>query len=243
MDASKPAPEVAKLDYFVGNWMVEGTIFAGPWGSGGKFSWTERTEWMSGKFFVVGHWDFTMPAELGGEGEELFVMGYDARRSVYTFDAFSSQGLHQVSTGHLDGDTWIWDSEGIQAGQPAMQRLTMRMLSPTGYTLKFEISSDGLKISAFLYGRSIPARDLDVARARAMDLNVDSDHQLARKTNGNGLPGYKAGWFRMANGDKALAFITDDSRVVCIPTRQDYTVLLSVENPQEFLRVLRGTIR
>ena len=47
----------------------------------------------------------------------------------------------------------------------------------------------------------------------------------------------------MANGNKALAFVTDKKRVVCIPTRQDYTVLLSVENPREFLRVLQKTIR
>jgi hypothetical protein len=74
MNAPKPAPEVAKLDYFVGHWAVEGTIFPGPWGGGGKFGWTEKSQWMPGNFFVVGHWDFTMPAELGGDGEELFVM-------------------------------------------------------------------------------------------------------------------------------------------------------------------------
>src|ERR1700747_677932 len=77
METAKPAPEVAKLDYFVGDWIVEGMIFSGSWGSGDKFGWTDKTEWMAGKFFVVGHWDFTMPAERGGDGEELFVMGYD----------------------------------------------------------------------------------------------------------------------------------------------------------------------
>jgi hypothetical protein len=107
---------------------------------------------------------------------------------------------------------------------------------------KFQISSDGLKISAFVYGRSIPARDLDVARAQAMDLNVSPDYRLARKTNGRGLPGYQAGWFRTANGEKALVFVTDQQHVVCIPTRQDYTVLLSVNNPEEFLQALRSTI-
>jgi hypothetical protein len=108
---------------------------------------------------------------------------------------------------------------------------------------KFEISSEGLKISAFLYGRAIPARDLDISRAQAVDLSVNEDYRLARKTNGTGMPGYQSGWFRMSNGGKALAFVTDKRRVVCIPTRQDYTVLLSVENPQEFLRVLKSTIR
>jgi hypothetical protein len=108
---------------------------------------------------------------------------------------------------------------------------------------KFLISSEGLKISGFPYGRFIAAREIDVAHAQAVDLNVNPDYRLVRKTNGSGLPGYQAGWFRMANGDKALAFVTDKKRVVRIPTRQDYTVLLSVDNPQEFLRVLRVVIR
>jgi hypothetical protein len=155
MNIPKPERELAKLDYFIGNWIVEGTIFPGPWGTGGKFGWTDKTEWMAGKFFLVGHWNFTMPAELGGDGEELFVMGYDTRKSVYTFDAFSSQGLHQVSTGRLDGDTWIWDSEGIQAGQSVTQKMTMKTLSPTEYRLKFEISSDGMAWTTFMEGRAV----------------------------------------------------------------------------------------
>jgi uncharacterized protein DUF1579 len=152
MDTARPAPEVAKLGYFVGNWTVEGTILPGPWGSGGKFGWIDKTKWMTGEFFVVGHWDFTMPAELGGDGEELFVMGYDTRQRGYTFDAFSSQGLHQVSQGRLDGDRWIWDSEGIQAGGVVKQRMTMKMLSATRYTLKLEISNDGAIWTLFMEG-------------------------------------------------------------------------------------------
>jgi hypothetical protein len=160
MNAQKPAAEVAKLEYFVGNWMVEGTIFPGPWGTGGRFGWTDKTEWMAGRFFVVGHWDFTTPAELGGNGEELFVMGYDKRLRTYTFNAFSSQGLHQVSRGRLDGDTWIWDSEGVQNDAQgkeslAKQKMTMKVLSPTRYTLKFEISGDGLAWATFMEGIAV----------------------------------------------------------------------------------------
>jgi hypothetical protein len=153
--APKPAPEVAKLGYFVGKWTTKGTILPGPWGAGGDFSWTETTKWMSGNFFVVGHWDFQMPAELGGDGEELFVMGYDTNRSVYSFDAFSSQGLHQVSKGTLRGDTWTWTSESIQSGKPVQQKMTMQILSPTSYNLKFEVSSDGAAWMTFMEGKAV----------------------------------------------------------------------------------------
>ena len=152
--AARPAPEVAKLDYFVGKWITKGTIPPGPWGAGGGFGWTETTKWMTGNFFVVGHWDFQMPAELGGDGEEIFVMGYDANSRVYTFDAFSSQGLHQVSKGTLRDDTWTWTSESIQSGKPVQQKMTMQALSSTAYNLKFELSSDGETWMTFMQGKA-----------------------------------------------------------------------------------------
>ena len=151
---AKPAPEVVELGYFVGKWITHGKILPGPWGAGGEFSWRETTEWMTGKFFVVGHWDFKMPAELGGDGEEMFVMGYDSNHKVYTFDAFSSQGLHQVSQGTLSGDAWIWSSESIQSGKPVQQKMTMKVLSPTSYSLKFELSSDGATWVTFMEGKA-----------------------------------------------------------------------------------------
>ena len=93
---SAPGPEVKKLDYFVGTWTVEGTIAQGPWGAGGKFTSTETTEWMPGKFFVEGHSDFKMPPELGGDGKAVSYMGYDTNENVYTFNEFNSQGRRRV---------------------------------------------------------------------------------------------------------------------------------------------------
>ena len=153
--AATPAPEVAKLGYFVGKWSTKGTILAGPWGAGGEFSWTESTEWMTGNFFVIGHWDFQMPAELGGGGKKIFIMGYDSNRRVYSFDAFSSQGLHQVSKGTLVDDTWLWTSESIQGGKPVQQKMTMQILSPSSYNLKFELSMDGAEWMTFMEGKAV----------------------------------------------------------------------------------------
>jgi hypothetical protein len=141
INVPKPHPQIRKLGYFVGQWTVEGAILPGPWGAGGTFSWTDTTKWMAGKFFVVGHWDFKMPRALGGNGEEIFVMGYDENQNAYTFDAFSSQGLHQVSRGTLSRDTWIWTSEAIRDGQTVRQKMTMKVVSRRNYTLKFEIST------------------------------------------------------------------------------------------------------
>jgi len=105
---------------------------------------------------------------------------------------------------------------------------------------QFEISSEGLRITGALYGRFIPASELLVGGARTLDLKPDCPYRLRRRTNGVGLPGYQAGWFKLNNGERALAFITDSSRVVCVPTTQGYSVLLSVADPQAFLNALRA---
>lgn len=106
--------------------------------------------------------------------------------------------------------------------------------------VRCEVSSDGVKIAGDIYGRMIPARDLVTAQARALDLTKDTDYALARRTNGTGLPGYKAGWFRLRNGEKALAFVTDAKSVAYVPTRAGYAVLVSVAEPARFLEALRA---
>src|SRR5580693_6790115 len=49
----KPGPEVQRLAYFVGNWKEEGKSTAH--GMAGPVSSTQKWEWVSGGFFVVGH--------------------------------------------------------------------------------------------------------------------------------------------------------------------------------------------
>lgn len=151
---AKPGPEVKKLDYFVGNWTTEGTVAQGPWGAGGKFSSTDTTEWMSGNFFVIGHGDFKMPPEVGGDGKQTAIMGYDTDENVYTYTGFNSQGRRELSKGTLSGDTWTWTSSANYAGQDIKQKLTIKTLTPTSYTMKFEISMDGTNWMTFMDGKA-----------------------------------------------------------------------------------------
>ncbi len=64
---------------------------------------------------------------------------------------------------------------------------------------------------------------------------------LKRRTMGTGLPGYGAGWFRLRNGEKALAYVTAPSRIAYVPTSDGYSLLLSLEAPDAFLRALDET--
>jgi hypothetical protein len=151
----KPGPEVKKLDYFLGTWTTEGTIGQGPWGAGGKFSSTDTTEWMNGDFFLIGHGDFKMPPEVGGEGKETSIMGYDTTQNVYTRDGFNSQGQHESSKGTLTGDTWTFNSEANYGGTDVKQRFTIKVVSPTSYTMKFEVSIDGTNWLTFMEGKAM----------------------------------------------------------------------------------------
>ncbi len=103
----------------------------------------------------------------------------------------------------------------------------------------FTVTDDALRIRASFYGRTIPRSDIVADGVKVIDLNVDSGYQPRIRTNGIGLPGYAEGWFKLADKEKALLFLTDRSRVVYIPTTDNYSVLLSVREAEEFADLLR----
>ena len=151
MDMPKPGPEHKKLDYFVGNWTSEGDMKPGPMGPGGKMTMYERTEWMEGGFFVVIHSKFTGGGM--GSGTGIAFMGYDPQEKLYTYDEFDSNGEAIHSKGTVDGDTWTWTNEMKMGPQTMKARFTMKIVSPTSYTYKFEMSPDGAKWDLVMDGK------------------------------------------------------------------------------------------
>jgi hypothetical protein len=108
-------------------------------------------------------------------------------------------------------------------------------------SVRFEVSPEGLRIRGdMLYGRLIPSSELLMDGARPIDLNAEPEFKPKWRTNGTGMPGYKAGWFKLQNGQKALLFVGDSKRVVLIPVRSGYSLLLSVPDAEGFLTALRG---
>ena len=136
-----PAPELKKLDFLAGDWTSTGDMKPGPGMPGGKFSYSSHAEWMQGNFFLIENSDM----DLGpmGKGKELAIMGYDSDKKVYTYTAFNSMGEAEVATGTLNGDTWTWTSDEHMGGMTMKGRFTMKVLSPTSYNMKFELSQDG----------------------------------------------------------------------------------------------------
>ncbi len=147
-----PAPELKKLDFLAGDWTSEGTVTPAPGAPSAKWTMTTHAEWMEGSFFLVEHdeGDF---AQMG-KAKELAVLGYDADRKVYTYRAFSSTGEAADSAGTVDGDTWTWTGDEHMGGKIMKGRYTMKLLSPTSYTMKYELSSDGKQWMTAMEGKA-----------------------------------------------------------------------------------------
>ena len=147
----QPAPELKKLDYMVGTWSWEGDLKPSPFGPGGKITGTDHMEWMQGGFFLVLH---SKMKGAWGDGSSLAVMGYDPDEKVYTYQEFNSRGEHELSKGTVDGDTWSWNSDENVGGKKMKGRYSMKILSPTTYSFKFELSPDGTDWNTVMDGKS-----------------------------------------------------------------------------------------
>src|SRR5262245_56885282 len=121
---------------------------------------------------------------------------------------------------------------------PAVGVLGLSMVG--SQTARFEVSSQGIRLRGDLYGRFIPAEQIRGDSARRIDLSATPDLQPVRRTLGTGLPGYRAGWFTLRNGEKALLYMTDNSRAVYLPTQAGYCLLLSPVDPEAFVSAVRS---
>ena len=117
--------------------------------------------------------------------------------------------------------------------------LLLGYVMKSGRATRYQVTESGLAIRGTLYGRTVPWSALAVAEARHLDLATARDFQPTMRTNGIGLPGYQAGWFRLRQAGKGLLFVTDRSRVVAIPTTLGYTLLLSVNDPAAFMEAVQ----
>lgn len=103
---------------------------------------------------------------------------------------------------------------------------------------RFTLSPEGLALSGDLYGRIVPSARIRGAAARVVDLRHDPRLRPVRRRMGTSIPGYLAGWFRLANGRKALLYVTARDRVVYVPTTEDFDLLLSVTEPDRLVEHL-----
>ncbi len=111
-------------------------------------------------------------------------------------------------------------------------------VSYSSRNLKFKLTEQGLQIKGGIYGRFIPKDSFIKENAKILNINTMKDYNPKIRKNGIGLPGYKEGWFTLKNGERALLYVTDRSQVFYIPTKENYSVLLSTDQPRKLLKAM-----
>ncbi|MBX9964840.1 MAG: PH domain-containing protein [Burkholderiales bacterium] len=104
-----------------------------------------------------------------------------------------------------------------------------------GRHMRAELSDNALAVRGDLLGPTLPLDQIDVAAVRV----VDPHTQIATTVFGGGLAGYRSGWFRLADGSRAQAFVRDGQPAVLLPTYHGYSLLVSVADPDAFVAQLR----
>jgi len=130
----KPGPEHKKLEYFLGTWKEESEIKANGYVPAGKTVSTATFTLGPGGFYVeVRRPEGQLPETRG-------IMAYDSHAKAYTSFYVSSAGLVGTGIGSVDGNTWTSMVEDSFAGKAVKGRTTITILSPTEYTIKYEMA-------------------------------------------------------------------------------------------------------
>ena len=105
---------------------------------------------------------------------------------------------------------------------------------------RVEISQDRLQIHSLLYGHDVPLRLLNFSAVKVLE---GSDIHIHARLSGTSGSGPRMGWYKINDGEKALLIITDvteRSQIAYLPTQKDYSILLTLDRPHEFLASLRA---
>ena len=121
--------------------------------------------------------------------------------------------------------------------------LILPLTAALGYTMadnELRLEGDRIVLRAsHFYEQARPLADFDLQRARAGSLASMPEARLGVRSNGISLPGYAAGRFT-GQGGAVFALLTDRSRLVYLPAMTGPSLLISVEQPDNFLAALRA---
>ncbi|MEO8133308.1 MAG: hypothetical protein ABI831_04970 [Betaproteobacteria bacterium] len=89
------------------------------------------------------------------------------------------------------------------------------------------LTDSDLIVRAGFYSRTLPRRSLLTGKAEQVSLLDRREFAPRLRTNGIGLPGFRAGWFRLRNNERALVLLTNPFGVTYLPTSEGYALLVS----------------
>lgn len=118
--------------------------------------------------------------------------------------------------------------------------LLMGVLSWAFFRRRIQLQDGELVITSTFYRRRTAVGSLQLDKARIVDLAEHTEFKPGLKINGYGVPGFHSGHYRMGGRRKAFCLITDASRVLYLPLRDDSVLLLSPEHPRALLDALNA---
>ncbi|HST44378.1 MAG TPA: hypothetical protein VLK29_04040, partial [Luteimonas sp.] len=102
---------------------------------------------------------------------------------------------------------------------------------------RLSLSTDALLLATGFYRRRVPVASMDLDAARVVDLRERLELR-PRKVNATSAPGLRSGWFRVGGGRRVLVAMTNGHRVLWIPTRGEFDLMLQVRQPYALLERL-----
>jgi uncharacterized protein DUF1579 len=149
----KPGPEHKKLGYFVGKWTADVEIKPNAFMPGGKMTSQDTCEWFEGGFAVICRSAGKSPM---GPTKSIGIMGYSAEEKIYTYYGLDNSPMVMASVprGTVQGGTWVYDDETKMGGKSVKSRYTIKEMSPTSYTFKWETMGDDGAWQTVMEGKS-----------------------------------------------------------------------------------------
>lgn len=105
------------------------------------------------------------------------------------------------------------------------------------------VTERALRVQRPIRQHVIPLSRLSLEQASIVRIEKHGDLYPVYRSNGLHVSDYRTGWFRLRNGEKAFVILTSGDKVVSIPTQEGYRLLLSMEDPEALLGLLRSRTR
>lgn len=135
----KPAAEHQKLNYFVGTWEGEETLYPSEFTKGGKGKSTSNYSWTLDGFFLIDNYEYISspdPMMQGYKGQGL--IGYDMENKGYKMWWFDNMGHGSEASGSWRGDNLIFESEMVYQGKPIKEKFSFLIMTPSKFKFMIE---------------------------------------------------------------------------------------------------------